>query len=87
MSILGQTGAKACKECGERARAERDRLEAENARLRTAVATAIRVQTVLCGDASVAYCRESCPLYRLETDDCGACDAIRVAHELGIEVD
>lgn len=33
MSILGQTGTKACRECGERAMAERDRLEAENAKL------------------------------------------------------
>lgn len=38
MSILGQTGAKACRECGERTRAERDRLEAENAKLRGMVA-------------------------------------------------
>ena len=36
MSILGQTGTKACSECGERAMAERDRLEAENESLRRA---------------------------------------------------
>ena len=87
MSILGQTGAKACRECGERARAERDRLEAENALLRAAVATAIRVQTVLCGDMGIPRCRVECPLYRLETDDCMACDVIGVANELGIEVE
>lgn len=87
MSILGQTGVKACMECGKRARAERDRLEAENARLSTAVATAIRVQTVLCGDMDMPRCIAECPLYRPETDDCVACDVIRVAHELGIEVD
>lgn len=133
LDLLGATGAKACMECGERARAERDRLEAENAqlkakadaqwnhikklqaelghciekssrdydrdldrrrrlatenaRLRTTVATAIRVQTVLCGDMDMPRCIAECPLYRPETDDCVACDVIRVAHELGIEVD
>lgn len=34
MSILELTGAESCKECGERAQAERDRLQAENAKLR-----------------------------------------------------
>lgn len=33
MSILELTGAESCKECGERAQAERDRLQAENAKL------------------------------------------------------
>lgn len=69
-----------------RLRREMHRLQRENAKLRAAVATAIRVQTVLCGDAYMAYCRESCPLHRPETDDCMACDVIRVASELGIEV-
>lgn len=33
MSILELTGAESCKECGERAQAERDRLQADNAQL------------------------------------------------------
>ena len=37
MSILELTGAESCKECGERAQAERDRLQAENAKLRELV--------------------------------------------------
>jgi hypothetical protein len=37
LDLLGATGAEACRECGERARAERDRLEAENAKLREMV--------------------------------------------------
>jgi hypothetical protein len=57
----------------------------ENARLRMAVATAIRVQTILCADMGTPRCMAECPLYRLETDDCVACDVIRVARELGIE--
>lgn len=64
-------------------------LEAEkqrNAKLREAVATAIKVQTVLCGDADSLYCRKKCPLHRQESDDCLACDVIGVAQELGIEV-
>ena len=44
-------------------------LVAENATLRRAVADAIKVQCIRCGDANMAYCRESCPLYRTETDD------------------
>lgn len=61
--------------------------EAENAKLRKAVATAIKVQAVLCGDADRSYCRKECPLHRRESDDCLACDVIGVAQELGIEVD
>ncbi|MBR3313868.1 MAG: hypothetical protein IKG18_06990 [Atopobiaceae bacterium] len=37
MSILDLTGAESCKECGERAQAERDRLQTENAKLRELV--------------------------------------------------
>lgn len=37
MSILELTGAESCKECGEKAQAERDRLLAENAALRELV--------------------------------------------------
>lgn len=59
---------------------------AENAKLREAVATAIKVQAVLCGDADSPYCREECSLHRRESDDCLACDVIGVAQELGIEV-
>ena len=70
-----------------RLRRELHCLQRENATLRTAVATAIQVQTVLCGNADMPHCRESCPLYRLETDDCVACDVIVAAHELGIETD
>lgn len=33
MNILELTGAESCKECGERAQAERDRLQTENAKL------------------------------------------------------
>lgn len=61
-------------------------LESENAKLREAVATAIKVQAVLCGDADRTYCRKKCPLHRQESDDCLACDVIDVALELGIEV-
>ena len=59
---------------------------AENERLREAVATAIKVQTVLCGDMDMPRCREECPLHRQETDDCLACDVIEAAMEAGIEV-
>lgn len=59
----------------------------ENAKLREAVATAIKVQAVLCGDADSLYCHKECPLHRQESDDCLACDVIGVAQELGIEVD
>ena len=41
MSILELTGAESCKECGERAQAERDRLQTENAKLRELVARLI----------------------------------------------
>ena len=61
-------------------------LKAENAKLREAVATAIKVQAVLCGDADSWYCRNKCPLHRPESNDCLACDVIGVAQELGIEV-
>lgn len=61
-------------------------LEADNAKLREAVATAIKVQAVLCGDADMLYCRKDCTLHRQESDDCLACDVIGVAQELGIEV-
>jgi hypothetical protein len=64
-----------------------ERMKAENAKLREAVATAIKVQAVLCGDADSMYCRKKCPLHRQESDDCLACDVIGVAQELGIEVD
>lgn len=63
-----------------------DELRAENAKLREAVATAIKVQAVLCGDADSLYCRNKCPLHRPESNDCLACDVIGVAQELGIEV-
>lgn len=59
----------------------------ENATLRRAVADAIKVQSVRCGDADMAYCRESCPLHRVKTDDCVACDVIDVAAKFGIEVE
>lgn len=65
----------------------RDDLKAENAKLRDAVATAIKVQTVLCGDADSLYCRNECPLHRPESNDCLACDVMVVAQELEIEVD
>lgn len=58
----------------------------ENDKLREAVATAIKVQAVLCGDADSMYCRKECPLHRQESDDCLACDVIEVAQELEIEV-
>lgn len=58
----------------------------ENARLRDAVKTAVRVQGILCGDMDATRCREECPLHREETDDCLACDVIDVANELGINV-
>ena len=58
----------------------------ENAKLRKAVATAIKVQTVLCSDMDRSRCREECPLHRQETDDCLACDVIEAAWEAGIEV-
>lgn len=64
-----------------------EQAEAENAKLREAVATAIRVQAVLCGDADSLYCRNECPLHRPESNDCLACDVIGVAQELGIEVE
>jgi hypothetical protein len=62
-------------------------LKAENDKLREAVATAIKVQAMLCGDADRLYCRRDCPLHRQESDDCLACDVIDIAQELGIEVD
>ena len=62
------------------------RLYDENDKLREAVATAIKVQAVLCGDADSMYCRKECPLHRQESDDCLACDVIEVAQELEIEV-
>lgn len=37
MSILDASGSVACAECGRKARDERDRLEAENAKLRELV--------------------------------------------------
>lgn len=61
-------------------------LQTENAKLREAVATAIKVQTVLCGDADSLYCRNKCPLHRPESNDCLACDVIGVAQELGVEM-
>lgn len=61
-------------------------LAAENAKLRELVATAIRVQTVLCGNADSLYCRNECPLHRPESNDCLACDVIEVAQELRVEV-
>lgn len=61
-------------------------LLAENAKLREAVATAIKVQVELCGNADRPYCSNECQLYRQESDDCLACDVIVVAQELGIEV-
>lgn len=67
-------------------KAENDKLKSENAKLRAAVATAIDVQAVLCGDMDMSRCREECPLHRQETDGCVACDVIDVARELGIEV-
>ena len=60
--------------------------ESENTKLREAVATAIKVQAALCGDADRLYCRKKCPLHRQESDDCLACDVIGVAQELEIEV-
>lgn len=65
---------------------EFERIKAENERLREAVTMAIKVQTVLCGDMGMSRCREECPLYRQETDDCLACDVIEAAREAGIEV-
>lgn len=58
----------------------------ENDKLRKAVATAIKVQAVLCRDADSSYCRDKCPLHRPESNDCLACDVIGLAQELGIEV-
>ena len=66
---------------------ESEKLKAENAKLREAVATAIKVQAVLCGDADSLHCRNECPLHRPESNDCLACDVIEVAQELRIEVD
>lgn len=60
--------------------------ERENDKLRKAVATAIKVQTVLCRDADSLYCRNKCPLHRPESNDCLACDVIGLAQELEIEV-
>lgn len=62
-------------------------LDDENAALRCAVADAIIVQRVRCGDADMSYCREKCPLHRRESDDCLACDVLDVAAKLGIEVE
>lgn len=58
----------------------------ENAKLREAVATAIRVQAALCGNSDSPYCRNECPLHRPESNDCLACDVIEVAQELRVEV-
>ena len=65
---------------------ENCKLEADNAKLREAVATAIKVQAVLCRDADSLYCRNKCQLHRPKSNDCLACDVIGVAQELGIEV-
>ena len=75
--------AYACELCGEWSP---DTDAGENARLRDAVKTAVRVQGILCGDMDATRCREECPLHREETDDCLACDVIDVANELGINV-
>lgn len=61
-------------------------LERENAKLRKAIAKAVRVQTVLCADKDAPWCRNECQLHRAESDDCEACDVLEVAQALGIEV-
>lgn len=61
-------------------------LEAENAKLRAAVAKAIKVQTYLCADKDKPWCDMECALHRADTDDCEACDLIGLAAKLGIEV-
>lgn len=61
--------------------------EATSDRLREGLAKAIHVQAVLCADKDGPWCRESCPLYRAETDECEACDVIALAEELGVEVE
>lgn len=78
MSILGQTGAKACRECGERARAERDMLIAENAEL-------LELVNALVAVADLRDCEE-CPCQY--TPDCVECDEAiptLMMRELGIE--
>ena len=80
MIILGQTGAKACRECGERARAERDRLTAENEALRELVKALVAV-------ADLRDCEKCSCQY---TPDCVECDEAiptLMMRELGIEVE
>ena len=89
MSILGQTGAKACKECGERARAERDRLEAENAKLRELVRDLHKALFTLDIDHCQACQRDSingpCTKFMVRgSDECSIEEDMR---ELGIEVE
>lgn len=62
-----------------------EKTEAENAKLREAIAKAVHVQTVLCADKDAPWCRNECQLHRAESDDCEACDVLEVVQELGIE--
>lgn len=85
MSVFDTTGAESCRRCGENARAEVERLQAENAQLRELVFRFHRTTQVLrCSDSDAAQCRE-CPLYIGEVD-CEVTELMEKMQELGIEV-
>ena len=83
MSILDANGSVACAECGRKARDERDRLQAENEKLRELAATAWWIAENLC-QAFDGSC-ESCP--HGERDDRCVYEKIqRDLLDMGVEV-
>lgn len=76
MSIFELTGAESCKKCGERARAERDRLQNENAKLRKLIA-----------DIHALDDLRYIPSWSLDEYGVRMADIERRMRELGLEVD
>jgi hypothetical protein len=74
MSVLDANGAIACAECGRQARAVRDRLKAENAKLRELV----RISIEYCNSGTC----DGCPI---QGED-GSCPYKEMALKLGVEV-
>ena len=91
MSILNANGSIACAKCGEDARAERDRLVAENAKLRELLAMVLRRFNFMCKNYNLC---DYCPMDEYEEIDrngnpvyCAANLIMAAAHVYGIEVD
>ena len=83
MSILELTGAESCKECGDRAQAERDRLQAENAKLVMRLNAEHLVRQNV--ERENAKLRELVSgighlLFSLDVDYCAACPRDEVNH-------